>query len=101
MGKNGVHWLRDDNMLQKTIPNARIMVYGYRSQWIGPDAVQMKLSSVADALLHAIHQDREQKGVSHMSMRVVYEHILTTYCSTANDPSYLWDTAWAVWSLQK
>jgi len=62
MTKN-IHWLKDENMLQKVIPKARISVYGYRSQWYGPDAVQEAyISSIADDLLHYILLDRQ--GVS-------------------------------------
>jgi hypothetical protein len=58
-----VHWLKDEIMLQKFVPEARISVYGYRSQWMGPDAVQeARISSIADDLLHQIYLDRE--GVS-------------------------------------
>ena len=65
MTKN-VHWLRDENMLQKVVPDARISVYGYRSQWYGPDAVQEGgISPIANDLLHHIHLDRQ--GVSVMS----------------------------------
>jgi len=50
-------------MLQKVIPKARMSVYGYRSQWYGPDAVQEAyISSITDDLLHYIHLDRQ--GVS-------------------------------------
>jgi len=58
MSKTGVHWLKDDNMLQKVVPNARILVFGYRSQWVGRDAVQTRISAVSDDLLHAIKVDR-------------------------------------------
>jgi len=62
MTKN-IHWLKDENMLQKVIPKARMSVYGYRSQWYGPDAVQEAyISSITDDLLHYIHLDRQ--GVS-------------------------------------
>ena len=57
----GVHWLKDDNMLPKVIPNARISVFGYRSQWFGPDAVEIRLSQIAADLLHAIKLDRKEQ----------------------------------------
>ncbi|KAG9235915.1 hypothetical protein BJ875DRAFT_398164, partial [Amylocarpus encephaloides] len=60
--EKGVHWLKDDNMLQKVIPNARISVFGYRSQWFGPDAVQTTIRAIATDLLHHIQLDRDGKN---------------------------------------
>lgn len=58
-----VHWLEDENMLRRFVPNARIMTFGYRSQWWGQDAVpNARISTVASDLLEAIHQKRQ--GVS-------------------------------------
>ncbi|KAL4942952.1 hypothetical protein BDV06DRAFT_154049 [Aspergillus oleicola] len=55
----GVHWLRDESMLPRAIPKARILVYGYRSQWFGPDAVDIRLSTIGRDLLGAIKVDRQ------------------------------------------
>ncbi|KAL3478442.1 ankyrin repeat-containing domain protein [Aspergillus californicus] len=56
----GVHWLRDELMLPKAIPKARILVYGYRSQWLGPDAVDIRLSNIGRDLVEAIKVDRRE-----------------------------------------
>lgn len=62
---NNVHWLKDEEMLQKVIPEARISVFGYRSQWFGPDAVpEARISSIADDLLHHIKLDRDGVSIS-------------------------------------
>ncbi|KAL3426988.1 hypothetical protein PVAG01_00497 [Phlyctema vagabunda] len=57
-----VHWLKDESMLQKVVPEARISVFGYRSQWYGPDAVQNSISSIANYLLRQIHLERHGKN---------------------------------------
>ena len=56
----GVHWLRDESMLQKTIPKARVSVFGYRSQWYGKDAVEIRLSTISRDLLDAIKMNRRE-----------------------------------------
>lgn len=56
----GVHWLRDEPMLQKAVPKARISVFGYRSQWYGRDAVEIRLSTISRDLLDAIKTDRRE-----------------------------------------
>ncbi|KAL4883893.1 ankyrin repeat-containing domain protein [Aspergillus karnatakaensis] len=56
----GVHWLRDNTMLPKAIPQARVLVYGYRSQWYGPDAVDIRLPVIGHDLLEAIKVDRRE-----------------------------------------
>ena len=53
-----VHWLKDKEMLQKVIPKARITVFGYRSQWFGPDATNANLPTISGDLLESIKVDR-------------------------------------------
>jgi hypothetical protein len=45
-------------MLPAVVPNARIMQYGYMSQWFGDDAIRQKASTVADRLLRALKRER-------------------------------------------
>ena len=59
-----VHWLRDSNMLPKAIPYARISVFGYRSQWVGGDAVENDLPQIAKDLLRVIKHDRRKSASS-------------------------------------
>ncbi|KAL4799880.1 ankyrin repeat-containing domain protein [Aspergillus venezuelensis] len=61
---DGVHWLRDEVMLPRAVSKARISVYGYPSQWSGPNAVDLKLTQVARELLVAIRDDRRELAVS-------------------------------------
>lgn len=56
--KNKVDWLRDTNMLPRTITNARIMIFEYESQWFGKGSINQRLSSVADQLVQALFHQR-------------------------------------------
>jgi len=46
-------------MLPAVAPNARIMRYGYESQWFGQEAMQQSASTVAERLLRALKRKRE------------------------------------------
>lgn len=46
-------------MLPTVAPNARIMRYGYESQWFGKEAMQQSASTVAERLLRALKRKRE------------------------------------------
>jgi hypothetical protein len=56
---NNVYWLKDADMLPSMIPNARIMRYGYISQWFGDDAIRQKTTTIADHLLRALKRVRK------------------------------------------
>ncbi|KAJ4382592.1 hypothetical protein N0V86_001814 [Didymella sp. IMI 355093] len=53
------NWLIEDDMLPAVAPNARIMRYGYESQWFGKEAMQQSASIVADRLLRALKRKRK------------------------------------------
>ncbi|OCK73868.1 hypothetical protein K432DRAFT_472063, partial [Lepidopterella palustris CBS 459.81] len=58
-----VNWLQDPGMLPSTVPNARILRYGYESQWFGDDTVdrvRLKASTIAVQLLLELHVEREE-----------------------------------------
>ena len=46
-------------MLPAVASNARIMRYGYESQWFGQEAMQQSASTVAERLLRALKRKRE------------------------------------------
>lgn len=46
-------------MLPSVVPNARIMRYGYESQWFGADAIRQKASTVASRFLLALKRERK------------------------------------------
>ncbi|KAL1794340.1 hypothetical protein ACET3X_007761 [Alternaria dauci] len=56
--KGKVHWLRDANMLPKKIPNAKISVFQYQSQWFGKGSVDERIDNVATKLLHGLDRSR-------------------------------------------
>ncbi|KAK7177812.1 NB-ARC and TPR domain protein [Paraphaeosphaeria sporulosa] len=53
------NWLEEESMLPVVAPNARVMRYGYQSQWFGKEAMQQSASTVADRLLRALKRKRE------------------------------------------
>lgn len=46
-------------MLPAIAPNARIMRYGYESQWFGEGSVRQKASTLAQRLLLALLRERD------------------------------------------
>jgi hypothetical protein len=59
-----VNWLEADNMLPAVAPHARIMRYGYQSQWFGEGAMRQKVSAVAQRLLLALKRKRKVNALS-------------------------------------
>ncbi|KAF2652571.1 hypothetical protein K491DRAFT_43938 [Lophiostoma macrostomum CBS 122681] len=53
-----IHWLRDSNMLARKVPNARISVLEYQSQWFGKGSVDQRLENVANQLLYYLERLR-------------------------------------------
>jgi hypothetical protein len=54
-----VNWLDEADMLPAVAPHARIMRYGYQSQWFGEGAMRQKASTVAQRLLLALRRRRQ------------------------------------------
>ena len=46
-------------MLAAVMPRARIMRYGYESQWFGDDAIRQKASTVAQRLLLSLERKKK------------------------------------------
>ncbi|KAG9657518.1 hypothetical protein KCV03_g10181, partial [Aureobasidium melanogenum] len=60
--KQYVNWLENEEMLPSIAPQARIMRYGYESQWFGDNkssTVRLRASTIADQLLHELNFERE------------------------------------------
>lgn len=58
-----VNWLEDTEMLPFVVPNARIMRYGYESQWFGDDTVntvRLDPSAIAEQLLEELNFERKE-----------------------------------------
>jgi hypothetical protein len=58
-----VNWLEEESMLPAVATNARIMRYGYKSQWFGKEMTQQNVSTVADRLLRALKRTRKVQTV--------------------------------------
>jgi hypothetical protein len=58
-----VNWLKEETMLPAVAPNARIMRYGYQSQWFGREMMQQSVSSVAERLLINLRRKRKVQTV--------------------------------------
>lgn len=54
-----VNWLKDPEMLPSALDDARIMRYGYQSQWFDKDALEQNASRVAPSLLDALKRIRK------------------------------------------
>ncbi|KAF2193588.1 hypothetical protein K469DRAFT_691138 [Zopfia rhizophila CBS 207.26] len=54
-----VNWLSEEDMLPAVAPNARIMRYGYQSQWFGEGAMRQTASTLAQRLLLALQRKRK------------------------------------------
>ncbi|KAK5562080.1 hypothetical protein LTR43_012325, partial [Exophiala xenobiotica] len=54
-----VNWLQEEKMLPVVILNARIMRYGYKSDWFGPDAIEQSARTVAPRLLFSLRWKRK------------------------------------------
>jgi hypothetical protein len=55
---SGINWLEHPSMLPEAVPKARIMRFGYDSQWFGENAIKQRLSTVAGGLLGALRAER-------------------------------------------
>ncbi|KAL8284817.1 hypothetical protein RB597_002069 [Gaeumannomyces tritici] len=57
-----VNWLKDKEFLPASVPHARIMRYGYSSQWFGKNATKTKMSDISQAFLFDLDEFREDKN---------------------------------------
>ncbi|KAF1951069.1 hypothetical protein CC80DRAFT_509197 [Byssothecium circinans] len=64
-----VNWLKDGNMLHQDLPQTRIMVFGYRSDWKGNQALDVNVSEVAKQLLEYL--TRARKGLENRPIAFV------------------------------
>ena len=67
--KHHVNWLQEADMLPAAVPNARIMRYGYYSQWFGEDAINTKESSISQQLLFDLMLKRKVSSDATRSYR--------------------------------
>ncbi|KAL8400678.1 hypothetical protein RB594_000904 [Gaeumannomyces avenae] len=57
-----VNWLKDKQFLPASVPHARIMRYGYSSQWFGKNATKTKISDISQAFLFDLDEFRADKN---------------------------------------
>ena len=69
-----VNWLQQPEMLPAAAPTARIMRYGYESQWFGDDTVEtvrLKASNIASMLLSELNIEREVSSGIYLQARAI------------------------------
>lgn len=57
--KDGPSCIEDKSMLQAEVPNSRIMIFQYVSQWWGAAATSQSIDVVADNLLQYLKNHRK------------------------------------------
>lgn len=53
-----VNWLQEKDMLAASVSDVRIMRYGYKSGWFGPDTIKQSVRQIAPRLLAALQRER-------------------------------------------
>lgn len=54
-------------MLARKVPNARISIFGYQSQWFGKGSIDQRIENVADQLLYQLERMRGVSKTHHKS----------------------------------
>jgi hypothetical protein len=57
-----VNWLIDERMLRHDVPNAHVMIYGYESQWKGPETLTTTVSHIAERFVDRLITQRDETG---------------------------------------
>ena len=88
-----VNWLSDLHMLPAVVPQARIMRYGYESQWFGEDTIGVKASTVAQRLLRSLQRERRVCYRSLSVTRIVAKSVVGVFFPTTDlHCTLLWRT---------
>ena len=96
LGERYVNWLSDASMLPAVVPQARVIRYGYESQWFGEETISLKASTVAQRLLRSLtrerkvslvcaaieHHDTDSNLETSLSASDVYRTLLWRACSS-------------------
>jgi len=61
-----VNWLIDERMLRQDVPNARVMIYGYESQWKGPETLTTTVNHIAESFVDRLITQRAETGARPM-----------------------------------
>ena len=62
-----VNWLKDKDMLPATIPQARIMRYGYHSKWFAQGAIKTRCAEISQRILLALKLKRKVRRTAVVS----------------------------------
>ncbi|GIJ91447.1 hypothetical protein Asppvi_010412 [Aspergillus pseudoviridinutans] len=57
--KSVLNWLWDEHMLHSDLPQARIMIFGYRSEWKGRRPSDVSSTEIAKRFLQALARARK------------------------------------------
>ena len=64
-----VHWLKDEDMLPRVVPNARILRYGYNAKWFGEDSVKSRIKDMAQSFLYSLDNDPDRQVFELQAMK--------------------------------
>ena len=81
-----VNWLMNAEMLPRKLPNARIMRFGYRSEWFGPVDAETKktlVPDVAELLLTGLKHCRDVSRLGYIGNAVSTNKLAQGFNSTA------------------
>ncbi|GKZ78533.1 hypothetical protein AnigIFM56816_002206 [Aspergillus niger] len=63
--KTVLNWLWDENMLHSDLPQARIMIFGYRSEWKGRRPSDVSSTEIAKHFLQALARARKSLAMAY------------------------------------
>ncbi|KAK2037162.1 hypothetical protein LZ31DRAFT_560624 [Colletotrichum somersetense] len=86
--EQGVKWLSREDMLPSCFPRARIMAYGYASDWLGVQSIATCLVALADRLLELLHDLRKVGLVGIFSRAVICLTGFFSFLSTVPGDKY-------------
>jgi hypothetical protein len=68
-----VHWLKDEDMLPRVVPNSRILRYGYNAKWFGEDSVKSRIKDMAQSFLYSLDNDPERQVFELQTVKGVFQ----------------------------
>ncbi|KAI6765424.1 hypothetical protein HG530_006494 [Fusarium avenaceum] len=90
-----VNWLKDADMLQSKIPNARILAFNYDSTWLS-DAPRTRVELCGEDLVHSLHRlrpesDRPTVFIGHSFGGLVIQDVVeeSSACLAGDERSHL------------
>jgi hypothetical protein len=81
-----VNWLCEPSMLPEAVPRARIMRYGYKSQWFGGEKVETGPTLISDVARDLLKELEIERKV-YVQGSISYAGILTVILGDAKSAS--------------